>query len=278
MVIDFHTHCFPPKIAAATLGKLSAMSRTVPFTDGTPIGLMDSMAKAGIDMSVILPVATNPLKVSEINDLSINKTGKNGLVYFGCMHPDCPDWSGELERIARAGLSGIKLHPVYQRVDFDDIRFLRIMEKAGELGLVVITHAGWDIGFPGVSCCTPQMVLSAIKQAGPVKLVLAHMGGWRSWDEAEELLAGTGVYIDTSFSGGFLTPRPDVSMSEEEKALLTADKFTHIIRSFGAGKVLFGTDSPWSDQTASLSWLNSLPLTGEEKRAILSENAKALLF
>ena len=278
MVIDFHTHCFPPKIAAATLGKLSAMSRTVPFTDGTPIGLMDSMAKAGIDISVILPVATNPLKVSEINDISINKTGKNGLVYFGCMHPDCPDWSGELERIARAGLSGIKLHPVYQRVDFDDIRFLRIMEKAGELGLVVITHAGWDIGFPGVSCCTPQMVLSAIKQVGPVKLVLAHMGGWRSWDEAEELLAGTGVYIDTSFSGGHLTPRPDVNMSEEEKALLTADRFTHIIRSFGAGKVLFGTDSPWSDQTGSLSWLSSLPLTGDEKQAILSENAKALLF
>ena len=278
MVIDFHTHSFPPKIAASTLSKLSEMSRTVPFTDGTPVGLMASMAKAGIDMSVILPVATNPLKVSDINDVSINKTGKNGLIYFGCMHPDCPTWSEELERIAKAGLSGIKLHPVYQRVDFDDVRFLRIMEKAGELGLIVITHAGWDIGFPGVSHCTPEMVLSAVKQVGPIKLVLAHMGGWRSWDRAEELLSDTGVYIDTSLSGGFLTPRPDVDMSEEDKALMTADRFTHIIRSFGTDRVLFGTDSPWSDQSASLSWLNSLPLAKEEKRSILSENAKALLF
>ena len=104
------------------------------------------------------------------------------------------------------------------------------------------------------------------------------MGGWRSWDRAEELLSDTGVYIDTSLSGGFLTPRPDVDMSEEDKALMTADRFTHIIRSFGTDRVLFGTDSPWSDQSASLSWLNSLPLTEEEKRSILSENAKALLF
>ena len=51
-----------------------------------------------------------------------------------------------------------------------------------------------------------------------------------------------------------------------------------IIGIHGAGKVLFGTDSPWSDQTGSLSWLSSLPLTGDEKQAILSENAKALLF
>ena len=35
MVIDFHTHTYPDKMAAATLAKLSGVSHLRPFTDGT---------------------------------------------------------------------------------------------------------------------------------------------------------------------------------------------------------------------------------------------------
>ena len=93
-----------------------------------------------------------------MNDLSLRLTGHDGLLYFGCIHPDQPDWRQELDRIAAAGLRGIKLHPVYQGVDFDDVRYLRILERAGELGLIIVTHAGDDIGFPGVVRCSPATV------------------------------------------------------------------------------------------------------------------------
>lgn len=280
MIIDFHTHTFPDKIAAAAIEKLSKLSHTPPFSDGTAGSLAASAKAAGIDLSVILPVATSTKQVPSINDYAAKaneSTEAAGLLSFGCMHPDYPDWKQELSRIAALGLKGIKLHPVYQDVNFDDMRYLRILERAGELGLVVITHAGLDIGYPGVERCTPQMTLNAIKQVGPVKLVLAHMGGWRQWDKAEELLAGQSVWFDTSFSLGEITPLEDGHYSSQELTMLGKSDFLRMIRKFGTDRVLFGTDSPWSDQKASLDLICELPLENDEREAILGGNACGLL-
>ena len=59
MIIDIHTHTFPDEIAARTLEKLQHMSHTRAFTDGTVDGLKASMEAAGVDRSLVLPVATN---------------------------------------------------------------------------------------------------------------------------------------------------------------------------------------------------------------------------
>ena len=195
MRIDFHTHTFPARIAAPAIKKMQASSHAAAFLDGTGPALTASLQKAGLDRAVVLPVATNPAKVQSMNDLSLRLTGHDGLLYFGCIHPDQPDWRQELDRIAAAGLRGIKLHPVYQGVDFDDVRYLRILERAGELGLIIVIHAGDDIGFPGVVRCSPAMIARACRQVGRIPLVLAHMGGWKNWDEVMELLSDTGVYL-----------------------------------------------------------------------------------
>ena len=280
MIIDFHTHTFPDKIAAAAIEKLSKLSHTPPFSDGTAGGLSASAKAAGIDISVILPVATNTKQVPSINNFAAKTnetTDSTGLLSFGCIHPDYPEWKEELSRIASLGLKGIKLHPVYQDVDFDDIRYLRIIERAGELGLVVITHAGLDIGYPGVERCTPEMILSALKQVGAVKLVLAHMGGWRHWDKVEELLAGQSVWLDTAFSLGEVSALEDGYYSPEDLPMLGEADFLRLVRKFGVDRVLFGTDSPWSDQKASLELIRGISLADSEKDAILGGNACALL-
>lgn len=280
MIIDFHTHSFPDKIAAAAIEKLSGLSHTKPFSDGTAVGLAASAKSAGIDISVILPVATNTKQVPSINNYAAKTnetTDTTGLLSFGCIHPDFSEWKEELSRVASFGLKGIKLHPVYQDVDFDDIRYLRILDRAGELGLVVVTHAGSDVGYPGVEHCTPEMVLSAVKQVGAIKLVLAHMGGWRQWDKVEELLIGQPVWFDTSFSAGEITPLEDGYYSSKELPLLDETDFLRMIHKLGTHRVLFGTDSPWSDQEASLDFILALPLENAEMDAILEGNARKLL-
>lgn len=280
MIIDMHTHSFPEKLAASTLEKLSAASRTRPFTNGTPGGLQASMREAGVDLSVVLPVATSPRQVEHVNDASarLNETAEEtGLLSFGCMHPDYEGWREELARVKALGMKGIKLHPVYQGADLDDPRYLRILDRAGELGLVVVTHAGLDVGFPGVVRCSPEMVRRAVAQVGPVKLVLAHMGGWRCWDRVLELLPELPVLIDTSFSVGRMSPLNDGFYQEEELRLLDSRGFLKLVRAFGAGRVLFGSDSPWSGQKESLEWVRSQPLTEEERTAILGGNAQNLL-
>lgn len=276
MRIDFHTHTFPEKIAAAALSKLSAMSHTAPFTLGTDEDLRRSMKTAGIDLSVVLPVATNPEKISQINQVSLEKTGKEGLIYFGCVHPDSENALEELERVSAMGLRGIKIHPVYQGVDIDDLRFLRILEKAGSLDLVVVMHAGDDIGFPGVVHCSPEQTRRALLQVRGVRLVLAHMGGWQNWERVAENLADTDAYLDTSFSLGRVPLLPGET-SPFPAELLSSEDFCSLVRSFGSHRVLFGSDSPWTDQKASLEDILTLPLTWEEKESVLGKNAERLL-
>lgn len=278
MIFDIHTHIFPDKIAASTVAKLQSLSHTAAFSDGTAAGLRASMDKSGADGSLVLPVATSPRQVVHVNDASarMNETGpETGLWSFGCMHPDFDGWREELSRVASLGLKGIKLHPVYQGANLDDPRCLRILDRCGELGLAVLAHAGWDIGFPGRDNCNPEMTLSALRQVGPVKLILAHMGGWRQWDQVEELLPETGVYLDTAFALGSIPPLDDGYYAPADLPLMSTEQFVRMVRKF-PGRVLFGTDSPWKDQREEIALIQALPLTREEKDDILGGCAQRL--
>ncbi|MBQ7154674.1 MAG: amidohydrolase family protein [Synergistaceae bacterium] len=280
-VIDIHTHTFPAKIAARAIETLKGNSHTVNFSDGTIEGLERSMSEAGITCSVIQPVATNPKQVVHVNDSSIainDRFSETGIMSFGAMHPDFEGYADEMTRLLRAGVKGIKLHPVYQGVNIDDERYVRILRKAGELGLIVLIHAGWDIGFPGGDQALPERMARALRETGgDVRVILAHMGGWRCWNEAEEVFAHGNVYIDTAFSLGEFIPNGDGHYSSREECLMLSDEeFVRIIHAFGAERVLFGTDSPWASQADTLRAVSAL-LNEKEKSQILYLNAQRLL-
>lgn len=276
MIIDIHTHTFPEKIADIAVKKLSNSGHIPYFSNGTAAGLKASMQNAGIDYSVVLPVATNPLKLDSMNSVSIEQNGKEGLIYFGAMHPDAPDWQEQLERLYQNGIKGIKIHPVYQGVDIDDIRYLKILNKAAELGLIVLMHAGDDIGFPGEIRCSPKMIANALRQVGDIKIILAHMGGWKNWKEVAGNLANTSAMLDTAFALGKITPLDD-TFSEDFLNLLNESDFIKLVQTFGSHRILFGTDSPWTDQKQSLDLIKNLPLADDEKNKILGKNAFELL-
>lgn len=278
--IDFHTHIFPEKISAAVIDKLSRISRTPAFTDGTLSGLRKSMDAAQIDLSVILPVATNTGQVEKINSSAAKlneEFADAGIFSLGCIHPDFINYREELGRVKNRGLKGIKIHPVYQDTNLDDVKFLRIFDRAAELDLIVVAHAGLDIGFPGVVKCSPQMARHVVDEVGDFKFVLAHMGGWKNWSDVLKLLADTKVFIDTAFSTGEIIPRSDCRWEADELKLLDASQFMTFVKIFGADRILFGTDSPWSSQKTSLEFINALPLADADKNKILGLNAKRLL-
>ena len=280
MVIDIHTHTFPDKLAVTTIPKLQSTSHTRAYLDGTNTSLIKSMKQAGVHYSVVLPVATNPRQVVHINDRAARINDRfemTGIFSFGCIHPDYEDYRKELARIEELGMKGIKLHPVYQGVDFNDIKTLRILDRAAELGLIVLTHSGFDTSFPGIVHVTPTMIRQVVQQIGPLTLIAAHMGGWHTWDEAEELLQDVPIFFDTSYSLGVLNPMNDGYYTSDELPLMNETQFVRMIRTFGAERFLFGTDSPWSDQQESVRRICQLPLQDSEKVAILGENAQRLL-
>lgn len=125
---------------------------------------------------------------------------------------------------------------------------------------MVLTHAGIDIGIPCPHLLRPEMVLRALEQVGPVTLILAHMGGWRQWDQVEALLPQSSVLLDTAFSYGDLTPLEGHPFSEDQLHMMEQEQFVRFVRKFGAQRLLFGTDSPWGDQSADVASIRALPL------------------
>lgn len=263
MVIDFHTHIFPEVIAERTIHFLEKQSGITAATDGTLNGLLQSMEHTGVDMSVILPVVTKPSQFASINafaqQVNENYTGK--LLSFGGMHPDSEDYKRELRMIKEMGLPGIKLHPDYQGVMIDDVRYMRIIEYAAELGLIVSTHAGLDNGFPDMIHCPPDRMRKVLDTIKPEKFVVAHYGGWMQWELVYEYLADANVYFDTAVTFGYLKQ----------------ELFLKIWEKHDKDKVLFATDSPWSDAAMAIEKVHALPIGKKEKEALLANNAKRLL-
>ena len=280
MLVDIHTHTFPPAIAACTIEKLKHQSHTDAFTDGTVVQLRASMERVGIDYSLVLPVATSIRQVSKINEVSARLHShyeETGVLSFGAMHPDFPDWKSELARIKELGMPGVKLHPVYQDVDFDDLRYLRILDRAAEVGLIVLCHGGRDVGYPDRVRITPAMVRRAVDEIGDFPLIMAHMGGWHQWDQVEEYLCDTRVCLDTAYVLGDIHPLPDGFYDENQLPMMESQQFVRMVRTFGPDRILWGTDLPWRDQQESLDLFLKQPLTKVEQDLILGGNAQRLL-
>ncbi len=280
MIIDFHVHTFPDEISEKVLSKLSKASHTKYFTNGSRNNLLSSMNDASVTYSVNLPVMTRVDQVEKINRTLIEQREalfRQGIITFGGMHPDYPDYKAELKRLKDGGIKGIKIHPAYQNTDLDDPRFLHIIDYAANLGLIVLTHAGVDIGIYGHNFASVKQILHVLDDVHPDKFVLAHMGNWACWNEVENDLAGADVWFDTAFAIGPITQDDAKSGSPYLSCNLTDEQFIRIVRKHGADKILFATDSPWEGQKDYIRRIENMALTAHEKELIFSENAVRLL-
>lgn len=267
MLIDFHTHIFPEKIAAKTLELLAGRSSSRPFTDGMRGGLLSSMKEAGVDISVVLPVVTKPSQFDSINAFAAEVNKTPGLISFGGIHPDCENPEEKLDFLAGAGFRGIKLHPDYQGVYIDDDRYIRIIRHAVSLGLCVVLHSGVDVGLPDPVHCPPERaarMLDAVYPDGKIEkplIVFAHSGGYQMTGQVKKYLCGKNVWFDLAYTLG----------------KYDAETSLDIIRAHGADRILFATDSPWSPQPEDAAKLLRLGLTEEEEELIRWKNAAGLL-
>ncbi|MDO5292828.1 MAG: amidohydrolase family protein [bacterium] len=266
-VIDMHTHIWPDQIAGRTVKALQDIAGILAFSDGTLQGLKASMVDSGVTLSVILPVVTKPEQFDTVNRVAAKLNQETGIISFGGIHPLNDHKEEKLAKIKGLGLKGIKLHPDYQKTYFDDPDYLTIVREALEMGLIVSTHAGVDVGLPSPVHCSPKQVCHLYDELClgdnvDNKLILAHTGGCDCWEQVLEMVAGKKLYLDISFTRGRISD----------------DLFLEIVHKHGADRMMFGTDSPWSDAKETIAWVKGLPLSKEEKECILYKTAKKLLF
>ena len=267
MLIDFHTHIFPDKIAKTTIEKLESNSDSHAFTDGTAEGLIKEMERGNADICVTLPVLTKPSQFDSVAHfaIAVNEKYKNSskrLISFGGMHPACDDIDGKMRYLRENGIKGVKIHPDYQSTFFNDEGYLRIISAAKDNDMLVVTHAGEDYGYKGMPVrCPPVLAKEVLDKLPYEKLVLGHYGGHNQWDEVYELLCEYNCYFDTAFTFHEIDERV----------------FKKILERHGAEKVLFATDCPWRGIKEDLQILKSYKLNEEDFNKITYKNALKIL-
>lgn len=261
MLIDFHTHCFPDKIAERAIQKLAFVSGGLePHTNGTVAGLKESMKKGKVDISVVLNIATNAHQQKSVNDFAAAINNGKDIFSFGSVFPFSEDALEELERIKELGLLGVKLHPDYQGFNVDDERLKPLYKKISDLGLITVFHAGFDYGFAPPYGATPEKMARALEWFS-TPVVAAHWGGVNCNEAVVEHLCGKDIYFDVSF-GYSMMPK---YYAEKIMELHTPDK------------MLFCTDTPWHTADMEMRLLDSLGLTQDNMDKITHKNAQKLL-
>ncbi len=262
MIIDIHTHCFPDELAPRAIAALSECSDVPACTDGTCAGLSASMRRAGVDRSAVMPIATKPSQARSINKwaAAVNEQ-RPDLICFGTLHPRQEDLREEIGRIAADRIPGVKFHPDYQDFFVDEPELLPMYRALADAGLIALFHAGVDIGLPPPVHCTPDRLARVLDAVPELTVIAAHMGGYECWDDVERCLVGRDLYFDTSYSLADLGP----------------GRMVALMRAHGIERILFGTDSPWTDQAAEVAGIRSLELADGEIEAVLGGNAAVLL-
>ena len=260
-IIDFHTHIYPDHVAPRTLAGVRDRSNVDVYTDGTLKGLKESMAAARIDLSVVAGVATKPKQVPSMQRW-LASIRQPGIEPLAAMHPTDPLSPEQMRKLKQKGFRGFKFHPDYQDFFVDDPRIYPLYEAVAAEGMFILFHGGMDRGLPHPVHGTPES-LARVHEAVPhLCMIVAHLGGEDNYEETAAHLLGKNLYLDTSF---VLRKMP-------------APFLERFLREHPAERLIFGSDTPWTDQKEELDFLLELPfLTDGDKEKICYSNAARLL-
>jgi uncharacterized protein len=210
----------------------------------------------------------HPEQVRANNDDLIALAARNPkLVPIATVHPyDGAAAVAELERVAARGVKVLKLHPHTQRFDAADPRVRQLVERAGQLGVIVL----FDNASIVPDDC--EKLFNLALEVPKTKFIFAHLGGlnFRFWNILKAARTAEGLFADNIYF--------DISAI----VVIVADspieaELVWTIRNVGIDHVLFGSDYPQYSLEQNASALARLSLNESEKAKIRFENAQRLL-
>ena len=259
MIIDAHCHVWPDHIAATVLaGRPADLDAR---HDGTISGLRRTMDEAGIDRAVCLGVAHAARTVQRTNEF-IGSIDRTRFVPFGTVHPELSP-AVNLKSLQDNGISGVKLHPLFQDLSLSDPRVVDIAEALAEAGITVITHVGAGGDTDANDRGSPRSLRTLLDAVPGLRVIACHFGGYHRLDEAEDLLVGSRAVLETSWP--------------PSTAGLDPGRVLKIIARHGADRVVYGSDWPMTDPAAEIAAIRALGLPPEDEAGILGDNLAALL-
>jgi predicted TIM-barrel fold metal-dependent hydrolase len=277
VIVDFHTHIFPPTILAEREQHLkmdatfASMYSDPKATLASLDDLLSSMDKAGIDVSVAVGFAWRDLDTTrQHNDFLLESASRsNGRIVALCALPlasGIEAIDNEARRCMEGGARGFgELRP-------DDLGFYlegpegdALAEITAALEGVLLFHITEPVGhtYPGKQGLSLSSFYGFVCAHPEVKSVGAHWGGglpfYDSMPEVREALRR--MHVDTAAS-----------------SLLYGDGvYKRVVDQIGASSILFGSDYPLLAQGRSRRRIEEAGLINSDRDAILGGNAARLL-
>jgi predicted TIM-barrel fold metal-dependent hydrolase len=276
MIIDAHTHIFPPEIRrnrekfflSESAFKLLYNSPRARLIGGRE--LISAMDANRVDRAVVFGFPwTNLESAKTHNDYIMETVSKypDRFTGLGCFDPASPGAAVEAERCLDGGLGGIGELAFYQSgIDGEALEQLApVMDMCVQHSLPVLIHTNEPVGhdYHGKTPITLSQIYGLIKRFADSKIVLAHWGGGLFFyalmkKEVKKIL--NNVYFDTAASPYLYDP----------------EVYQIAIQLVGIDKIIFGSDYPLLPPGKYLSEMEQSGLTKDEIDPICGLNAKRL--
>jgi predicted TIM-barrel fold metal-dependent hydrolase len=276
--IDFHTHPLLVREMIARHPELARAARET-FFIGNNFQPLESflleLDLAGLDQAVVLPIDATTARNATVytNEQIAELCGMSPrLIGFASVDPHQQDAPAKLEAaIGGLGLRGLKLAPAMQEFFADDRMAYPVYEKAQELGIPILFHAGmsWEPG-SRLQFGHPMRFENVAADFPGLKLVLAHLAWPWVTDAVALALKYPNLYLDTS-ALYFDNPKDFIQFAMNHQMPLTV--FERSLRN----QLLFGSNYPRVEIKNMARAVRGVGLSEECLDLVFRTNAEKLL-
>ena len=213
---------------------------------------MEDMAGSDVDVSCCLAIANEGRQVDRVNEFAAGLASERRIA-VGTVHVDLTV-EENLSLLKKHGITRVKVHPLFQNFGLDHPRVWELFEAFGS-EISVITHVGEGGDAYRNSLSSPKMIRDISRQFPELRLMACHFGGYKILDDAEEMLQGADVVLETSWPPSLATLQPD--------------RVRRLIKRHGAERVVFGSDWPMTSPAEEIAAIDALGLTDDETKMVL---------
>ena len=201
------------------------------------------------------------------------ENGKGVLIPFGTVNPAWPDWEEDLRRCHEVHkMPGIRIYPGYQTIDLSSSDFSRFITEATKRSMIVQIVGDIDdtrVEHPIVKTREFKLepLVQVVKNAPGAKVQLLNWNLYVNNELLAKLVKETNILFDIAWleSVGALGHSIEGKSWEGEQTPVPVERF------------LFGSNAPLFPLEASTIKLFESPLTLQQMKAVMNQNARKLI-